>query len=163
MSVQNQLALLTKQVDNLKNYSTSGDLSPHEAYLLIKESGIEDLFKDSLSEIKSQAIEHLKNNVLNQGEKTYKENGYSFTVRGGSTRYYFTDVKEVQEKKKQAESTEAYREYKSSEQKYKTAFLMKQKGQSIVDEETGEILDVSSVKVVYSPDTLSIKRTKNDS
>ena len=37
---------------------------------------------------------------------------------------------------------------------------MKQKSQVLVDEDTGEIVDPSNVKVVYSPDSLSIKRLK---
>lgn len=158
MSLQNQIANLSKGLENLKKYSTSGDLTPHEAYLLIKESGIEELFKETLEKVKSIAIENLKMNYLEGNEKSYKENGYMFTVRQGATRYYFTDVEEVKKAKLELELSEPFQKVKDTEQKYKTAFLMKQKNQAMVDEETGEIVDVSNVKVVYSPDSLSIKK-----
>lgn len=158
MSLQNQITNLSKGIENLKNYSTSGDLTPHEAYLLIKESGIEDLFKETLNEVKSVAIENIKMNYLEGNDKSYKENGYMFTVRGGATRYYFTDVPEVKDAKYDLEKSFHYKKLKETEAKYKTAFLMKQKNQAMVDEETGEIVDVSNVKVVYSPDSLSIKK-----
>ncbi len=146
----------------MRDYAISGDLQPHEAYALIKESGIEDFLKESISEVKGVAIDVLNRNYLEGNEKTFKDNGYAFTVRSGSTRYYFTDVKEVKQKKSEAESTEAWKAFKSAESKYKTAFLMKQKNQIMVDEETGEVIDPSNVKVVYSPDTLSVKKLKQE-
>lgn len=158
MSIQNQITNLAKGLENLKKYSTSGDLTPHEAYLLIKESGIEELFKETIDEVKSIAIENLKMNYMEGNDKSYKENGYMFTVRSGATRYYFTDVEEIKKAKKELEISEPFRKVKETESKYKTAFLMKQKNQAMVDEETGEMVDVSNVKVVYSPDSLSIKK-----
>ena len=142
----------------MKNAAISGDLQPHEAFALIKEADIDGLLKSAMEEVKSAAIENLQHNFLNQNEKTFKDNSYSYTVRGGSTRYYFTDVEEVKEAKFMAEKTVEFKKYKSTESKYKTAFLMKQNNQVLVDEDTGEIVDPSNVKVVYGPDTLSIKR-----
>lgn len=162
MSIQNYIAHLNKSIDNLKNYAVSGDLQPHEAYALIKESGVDERLNSCISEVKGIAVDELKRNYLEGNEKTYKGNGYKFTVRGGSTRYYFTDIPEVKEKKYLAEATEEFAAFKGAEQKYKTAFLMKQKNQIMVDEETGEVVDPSLVKVVYSPDTLSVKKIEQE-
>ena len=158
--MQNHLTLLQNELSNLKESATSGDIPAHEAFMLINESGLSDLFKKTIDEIKSFAIEELKNNYLDGNEKTYRSMGYSYTIRDGSTRYYFSDVPEIKKKKDLAESTQAFKDYKESEKKYKTAFLMKMKNQIMVDEETGEIVDPSNVKVVYSKDSISIKKNK---
>lgn len=158
MSIQNHIVQLNRSIENLKNYATSGELQPFEAYALIKESGVDEKLNSCISEVRGVAVEELQRNYLEGNEKTYKGNGYKFTVRSGATRYYFTDVPEVKEKKKIMETSNEYREWKSTEQKYKTAFLMKQKNQIMVEEETGEVIDPSTVKVVHSPDTLSVKK-----
>ncbi|MBO0323502.1 hypothetical protein J0X14_14430 [Muricauda sp. CAU 1633] len=162
MSIQNYIANLDRCIDGLRKYAVSGDIQPHEAYALIKESGIDERLGSCISEIRGVAVDGLKHNYLEGNEKNYKSNGYAFTVRSGSTRYYFTDVPEVKEKKILAESTEEWKGFKASEHKYKTAFLMKQKNMAMFDEETGEEVDVSSVKVVYSPDTLSVKKIEKE-
>lgn len=162
MSMQNYIAHLNRSIENLKNYSTSGDIQAHEAYALIKESNVDDALKSCIDHVRGAAVENLQRNYLEGNEKTYKGNGYAFTVRGGATRYYFTDVPEVKQKKIMAESTEEWNDFKASEQKYKTAFLMKQKNQIMVDEETGEVIDVSNVKVVHTPDTLSVKKIEKE-
>lgn len=156
--MQNYISMIANNIENMKNSAISGDLQPHEALAIIKESSLEEVLKEAISEIKSIAIDNLRNNFLNQNEKTYNDGSFSYTVREGSTRYYFTDVEEVKEAKFQAEKTEEFKRFKATESKYKTAFLMKQKNQVLVDEETGEIVDPSDVKVVYNPDSLSIKR-----
>jgi hypothetical protein len=162
MSIQNYIVQLNRSIENLKNFAISGDIHPHEAYALIKESGVDEKLNSCLSDVRSAAVEELQRNYLEGNEKTYKGNGYKFTVRGGSTRYYFTDVPEVKEKKSLAESTKEFTEWKATEQKYKTAFLMKQKNMAMFDEETGEEIDVSTVKVVHSPDTLSVKKIEQE-
>lgn len=162
MSIQNYIANLNRSIENLKNYAVSGDLQPHEAYALIKESGVDERLNSCISEVRGVAVDELKRNYLEGNEKTYKGNGYKFTVRGGSTRYYFTDIPEVVDAKYDLEKSFHFKKLKEVEQKYKTAFLMKQKNQIMVDEETGEVVDPSLVKVVYSPDTLSVKRIEKE-
>lgn len=156
MSLQNQISNILRGMELLEKYSTNGDMQPHEAYALIKQSGIEESLSEVLSRIKDVAVENLKNNFI-EDKKSYKDANFQYTVRAGSTRYYFTDVPEVNEKKKVAESSKEWLDFKAAEQKYKTAFIMRQKGQMMVDEETGEVIDPSTVKVVYSSDSLSIK------
>jgi|GEM_PF-5412552 len=162
MSIQNYITHLNRSIENLKNYAISGELQPHEAYALIKESGVDEILNSCITEVRNAAVEELQRNFLQGKEKTYKDNSYKYTVRSGSTRYYFTDVPEVKEKKTITESTKEFTEWKATENKYKTAFLMKQKNQIMVDEETGEVIDPSTVKVVYSPDTLSIKKLEKE-
>ena len=162
MSIQNYITHLNRSIENLKNYAISGELQPHEAYALIKESGVDETLNSCITEVRNAAVEELQRNFLQGKEKTYKDNSYKYTVRSGSTRYYFTDVPEVKEKKTITESTKEFTEWKATENKYKTAFLMKQKNQIMVDEETGEVIDPSTVKVVYSPDTLSIKKLEKE-
>ncbi|BFP39535.1 hypothetical protein FGF1_03800 [Flavobacteriaceae bacterium GF1] len=158
--MQNHLSMVRNSLSGLRKYATSGDIQPHEALMLIKESGLEDFFGEVLKDIKSASIENLRRSYLDHGEKTFKANGYSYTVKQGGTRYYFTDVEEVQDKKKQAENTEEFKVFKETEKKYKTAFLMKQRGHAMVDEDTGEIVDPINVKVTYLPDSISIKKLK---
>lgn len=162
MNVQDHIANVTNSIEKLKDFAISGDIQPHEAFALIKESGLDDYLKVEISHVRDVAIDHIRRNCLNVNEKSYKEGGYQFTIRGGATRYYFTEVPEVKKKKALAENTDAWKEFKSTESKYKTAFLMKQKNQVLVDEDTGEIVDPSKVNVVYGADSLSIKRVKEE-
>lgn len=158
MKIQNQVNKIEHEIQKLVEIALSGEVQEHEAYAHIKDADLEGYLKSALSEIQSAAIDRLQQNYIEPGKKSYKDQQFVYTVRQGSTRYYFTDVEEVKEAKYSAENTEEFKKFKSAENKYKTAFLMKQKGQVLVDEETGEIVDPSDVKVVYSRDSISIKK-----
>lgn len=160
MKIQYHIAEVLRSIENLKDYAISGELHAHEAIALIKEAAIDNFLKFELAEITSVAIENLRNDFLGFNEKSFKDSSYQYTIRGGPTRYYFNDVDEIKEKKMALESTKEHRDLKSCEQKYKTAFLMKQNDQVMVDEKTGEIIDPSKVNVVYFPDSLAIKKRK---
>ena len=160
MSLQNQIHNINRGIGLLEKYSLDGELQPHEAYVLLKESGIVDYYNEVLSKVKDSAIEVLRNNFLDPGKQTFKDSDYAYTVKAGPTRYYFTDVEEHKQAQADLKNSDAYQKIKAVEQKYKTAFLLAQKQQSIVDEETGELVDPSKVKVVYNPASLSIRKLK---
>ena len=86
----------------------------------------------------------------------------SNTVKNGSTRYYYTNIKEVIEAKKELEKSEAYKKLKETESKYKTAFLLGLKNKTILDEETGELVDPKNIKIVYTKDSIIIKERINE-
>lgn len=157
MKIHNYIEEVRKSIENLKEYATSGDIQPHEALAEIKQSFLEDFLKLETKKVQDEALQVLRDNFIEYGKKSYKDSNYQYIVRSGSTRYYFTDVEEVKEKKKAVEKSKEYKELKSTESKYKTAFLLKQKGQTIVDEDTGEIINPDGVNVVYNSDSITIK------
>lgn len=162
MKIQDHITNVTNSIGKLKDFAISGELQPHEAFALIKEAGLDEYLKVEISEVRDVAIDNIRRNYLNPNEKSYKDCGYQFTIRQGPTRYYFTDVPEVKTKKAHAENTEEWKAFKATESKYKTAFIMKQKNQVLVDEDTGEIVDPSNVNVVYGADSLSVKRIQQE-
>lgn len=157
-NLQKTIEKTRKAIEAIGETSLDGTLQPHEAYAIVKESGLEELLKEKIDAIRDVAVSNLQHNILEGNEKSYKDQNFLYTVRAGATRYYFTDVPEVKKAKIEYERGDLFKKFKEAEAKYKTAFMMKEKGQIMVDDETGEIVDPSSVKVVYSTDSLSIKR-----
>ena len=158
MKLEKTIEKVKKAIESLEETALDGNMHPHEAFAIIKESGIEELLKEKIEAVRSVAVSNLQHNILEGNEKSYKDRNFLYTVRAGSTRYYFTDVPEVKKAKAEYERGDLFKKFKEVESKYKTAFQMKEKGQIMVDDETGEIVDPSSVKVVYSADSLSVKR-----
>ena len=158
MSLINQISILKKGIELLEQYSLDGEMQPHESYALLKESGIVEEYNSVIANVKQQAIDNLRNNFIDNGKKTYKDGQYAYTVKGGATRYYYSEVDEYKEAQQALKTSGEYIKVKAIEQKYKTAFMLAQKGQTILDEETGELIDPSKVKVVYSPDVLNIRK-----
>ena len=157
MNIQTYIIEVKNSIRNLTEFATSGELQVHEALAEIKQALLDDFLKTEIGKVQDESIETLRNNFIEYGKKSYKDSSFSYTIRGGSTRYYFTDVEEVKQKKKDLECSEPYKLLKAAESKYKTAFILGQKGKSVVDEDTGELIDVSKVKVSYSPDSITIK------
>lgn len=158
MSLENQILEVKRKIDLLEKYALDGEIQPHEAYVMIKEAGIDLHFADIVKRVKDVAIKGLIDNFIEYGKQSYKDENYAYTVRKGGTRYYFTEIQEYKDASASLKKSTPYLNVKAVEQKYKTAFLMAQKGQTIVDDETGEIVDPAGVNVVYNPDTLSIKK-----
>ncbi|TSE03353.1 hypothetical protein [Aquimarina algiphila] len=158
MKIQNHIEQVRRSIENLTEYATSGDIQAHEALAEIKQSFLDDFLKLEIKKIQDESLQVLRDNFIEHGKKSYADSNYRYTIRAGSTRYSFTAVEEVKKKKKDLELSEQYKQLKATESKYKTAFILKQKGQSIVDEDTGEIIDVSGVNVVYSSDSITVKR-----
>lgn len=155
--MQDYVNRIIERIDQLKDYATNGDIPIHQALAEINTQDLEAYLKEAIKEIKDQAIEELRDRYMEANEKTYQDQYYKYNVRGGSTRYSFTKVKAVKEAKNVAEKTTEWLLYKEVEAKYKQAFIMRQKNQSIIDEHTGEIVDPSEVTVSYGPDSLIIK------
>lgn len=85
------------------------------------------------------AFEYENYNEIESSAKEHQNEfrGVKFEFRGGRKTFDFKGIEEVQIAKDNA---------KEIEQKYKTAWEMKQKGFAPVDEETGEILKLPNVK-----------------
>lgn len=95
----------------------------------------------------SKQIETLAHNEASEyPEKTFLENGFEFEKRNGSTRYSYSHIPEVLDLKKKI---------KVIEEKSKQAFISKQKGILVADENGEEIL---LPKVTYTKDSLIVKK-----
>lgn len=157
MSIESQIQEVKSAIRELKNYSMSGDIQTHEAMAIIKQSGLTDFLDIELKEIQSEAISQLQHNFIEHGKKSYKDGNFIYTVRSGTTRYYFTEIEEYKQAKEKLDLSTEKAELKRVESKYKTAFLQKQKGITCYDEDTGEEINVNDVNVVYSASSLSVK------
>ena len=157
MSTKLYISKVKTAIKELEEYALSGEEQEHIVYAEIKSEFLDDCLKETLSKIQSNVIEVVRNNYLDHNQKTFKADGYKFTLRAGSTRYYFTGIEEIENAKADLKNSEAQKRVKDLENKYKVAFQQKQKGVAMFDEETGEEIDVSLVNVVYSKDSLSVK------
>lgn len=158
MNIQDHINKVTTAIKNLKEYAISGDIKAYNALAEIKENKIEDYLKSNIHVVEDIALEELRNGVLEYNQKSYKEGGIQYTVRSGSTRYYYTEIEEVKQKKQEYENSTEFKDFKDTQDKYKLAYKMKQQGQVMVDEETGEIIDPSNINIVHARDGLTIKR-----
>lgn len=152
MTVQQALGDYQNALKTLLECAMSGDIPIHVAFSFVKLIDLEKTGKAVQNEIREAAIQELRDNYLEGNEKIYTSNGYDYEVRSGTTRFAFSDVEEVKQKSK---------EVKEIQEKYKNAWKARQKNQMIVNEETGEVLDVSKVKVTYTPDVLVIRKSKS--
>ena len=160
-SVRTRINKVLNAIQELEDFCLSGDELAHECYSEVKHFELDNAISSMTEKIRDGALEELRNNFLEGNEKSYKGKNFVYTIRNGATRYYFTNVPEVKRVKAELERSEPFKKVKETENKYKTAFLLKLKGQTIVDEETGELIDPSDVNVVYSADSISLKQ-RND-
>lgn len=157
MKIQDYIQNVKAAIDSLKEYAISGDIQPFEALAEIKQSALEEDLKINIKDIQSVAVSELQNNFLEHGEKSYKDSSYQYTIRSGTTRYYFTEIQEFKDQEKKVKSSEETKKLNEIKAKYKAAFIQKQKGLAMFDEQTGEEIDVSKVNVVYSADSVTVK------
>jgi len=113
-----------------------GHKEPLKAYAELKQ--IETRLKNVLAEVYEQAIEEANNH----GGKQFEEYGFKFEIRNGRATYNYSNIPDWVESKKFI---------KELEQSHKSALLLKEKGQVMVDE-NGE--EVQPAQVTYSKDTI---------
>lgn len=99
-------------------------------------------------------ISSFESEYLNEIENSAKEHqnefkGAKFEFRAGRKTFDFSGIEEVKIAKQNA---------KEIESKYKTAWELNQKGTSALDEDTGEILQIPSVK--YGKSSMVVKLPK---
>lgn len=99
-------------------------------------------------------INHFESENYNEIEISAKEHqnefrGAKFEFRAGRKTFDFSEINEVVDAKKKAKEVEA---------KYKTAWQLNQKGTSALDEDTGEILQIPTVK--YGKSSMVVKLPK---
>lgn len=129
--------------DNVEN----GNIELLEAVIEMRKQKAfhEQMIKD-INEFEAQNYNDIENSA-----KDYQNEfrGVKFEFRGGRKTFDFKGIEEVQIAKDNA---------KEIEQKYKTAWEMKQKGFAPVDEETGEVLQIPIVK--YGKSSMIVKLPK---
>lgn len=157
MKIQDYINNVKSAMSALKEYATSGDIQTFEALAEIKQSFLKETIEEDIKKVQSVAVTELENNFIEYGKKSYKDANYQYTVRKGSTRYYFTEIEEYKDQQKKVKSNPEALKLKEIEAKYKTAFIQKQKGVTMYDEDTGAEIDASKVNVVYSADSVTVK------
>jgi len=110
------------------------------AYARLK--SVEKIIKEGLESVYEQALKEADE----QGEKTFKLHGFYFEKRNGRATYSFKHIPDYVE----AESF-----LKEMKAKYTNSFKLAEKGQSLIDEDTGEQVPVARVQ--YSKDSIIVK------
>lgn len=112
-----------------------GNVNPLSAAVALREvkKAIEAVEKG----IKSRVIEAAQLGTEGVDHGILKHEGYEITIQGGSGRYDFKDIKEV---------VDAEEQLKGLKEKHKQAYKMHLKGQLVVDEDTGEIVQPAGYK-----------------
>jgi hypothetical protein len=119
----------------------AGEESPLTAYATLK--AIADDAKDAMDHIKAYAISEAEK----YGDKTFVVDGFEFTLNAGKRTYDFKTLPDW---------AEASKFIKELEARYKSAASAAEKGNKMLDDDTGEIIPAAVVK--YSAPFLTIKR-----
>jgi len=106
-----------------------GKVDPLEVYAQLKQ------MKKDLDESLKVIEEEAREEALKYGEKHFEHKGFKIEVRGGSTRYNFSNIQAWKQKKD---------ELKSIEEKYKQAYKSYEKGITSLDED--EVLELPEAK-----------------
>lgn len=135
------------KVNEIIESYNEGNLTLIDAFTELRE--VRDILNDQLASIKyfeSEFINEIELEI-NEHQKEYK--GYVFEIRGGRKTYDFSKIEAVKVAKDNVKNLEA---------KYKMAFLASQKGNTIIDEDTGEVLEVPVMK--QAKGSIIMKRKK---
>lgn len=104
----------------------------------------------ALKELYQQAEKQILDYALSEAElhpgNTFELNGFEFTKRNGSKRFSFSHIPEVEE---------VENNLKVLKEKYKQAFISKQKGLMIASEDGEELI---LPKISYTKDVLIVKK-----
>jgi hypothetical protein len=101
MSTKLYISKVKQAITELEEYALSGKELEHLVYAQIKNENLDQILKETLLKIQSNAIETLRNNYLDHNQKSVKTDGFKFTLKAGSTRYYFTGIEEIENAKLQ--------------------------------------------------------------
>jgi hypothetical protein len=130
---QQELAHFVEQVEQ-------GETSALISYANLKRTA--DEYASAIKQIESIAMEE----AHSYGEKSFEVQGFKFEVRNGAKRFDYSNIsewKEIQSK------------LKETEEKYKSAFMARQKG-LLTASEDGEELEMPELKI--SKDSLVLKK-----
>jgi hypothetical protein len=127
-------------IDNIIKDVADGHKEALKAYAELKQ--IELNLKEAIADVYEQAIEEARNH----GEKKFETYGYTFEVRNGRATYNYSNITDWVESKQFI---------KELEESHKSALLLKEKGQIMVDE-NGEA--VQPAKVTYSKDSIVVRK-----
>ena len=160
MSYMNQVQYVRTGIENLKKLATSEDTPPHVIYAEVKRVQLDKLLKEAIDALRDAGIEFLRNHRLEGKENQYTEDGIVYEVRGGGTRIDVKKVAEYMEALEELERTDQFRSLSKIKQKYTEAAKANIQGKHLVEKETGEVLDLSRIKITYTPDVLITKKAK---
>ena len=148
MGATNELFIqMQDELVNLSERATNGEIELLNASIQMRlyrnelQKGL-----DIIKEFENEQLEY-----IGQQSKEYKDgiyNGFKFEVRNGGTMYNFKSIDKVQGKEQ---------ELKDLKNLYKTAYKLKQDGKSMIDEDTGEIID-EFPEISYRKSSLIIKK-----
>lgn len=124
----------------------NGNVNVLETYITLKE--LKSFYESQIDIIKGFESENINEIELEIREHHNEFKGYKFEIRNGRKIYDFSKITEIQEKKK---------ELKNIESKYKLAFDAFQKGNRMIDDETGEVLDLPTLSLGKSSIILKTK------
>ncbi len=130
---QEELAHFVEQVEQ-------GNRNALVAYAQMKRTAEE--YSKAISQIEPIAFEE----AYSFGEKSFETQGYKFEIRSGAKRYDYSGIDEWVSKRD---------ELKETEERYKAAFIAKQKG-LLTASEDGEELQLPELKI--SKDSLVLKK-----
>lgn len=102
----------------------------------------------------AQCIKHVEGEAFqeaqNWDEKTFQTQGFKFEKRAGGRTYSFKHIDEWAKKKEELNNLEA---------KYKSAASAYEKGQTMVDDDTGEV--VPAAQVTFKRDSMTAVPVSN--
>lgn len=133
-------------VENTIEEYNKGNVNVLETYIALKE--FKSFYESQIEIIKKFESENINEIELEIREHHNEFNGYKFEIRNGRNLYDFSKISEIQEKKKELKNIEA---------KYKLAFDAFQKGNRMIDDETGEVLELPTLRLGKSSIVLKTK------
>ena len=129
-------------VNNIVKDVEIGNINPLDAYTIFKR--MESVFNEAKKSIDTFAIDEAEK----FGASSFEFNGQKYEVRNGATRFSFKGISEWEQKNN---------ELKAIEEKYKTSYKSYTKmNLSLIDQETGEVIDLPTVTV--SKSSLIVKK-----
>jgi len=130
--MQNQLDFLVHSVEN-------GEANSLEVFAVIKK--IEKMFKEAKDKLDPYAIEDAEK----QGKSSFVAYGQAFEIRNGGRTFDFKGIKEYEDAKKKL---------KDVEEKYKQAYLSKEKGLMVA---SGDAEEMQLPTVTFKKNSLIVK------
>jgi len=121
----------------------AGDITPFAAIYELKKAknDIEELIKSIEPDAFDEADRF--------GGGTFEAEGFQIEIRRGGKMYDFSNIQQIGKIKQDLKNAEDY---------FKAAYSSYEKGQTPIDEKTGEIIDLP--KVTYRKDSIIIKEVK---
>jgi len=140
MSKENFFEMRQQELAHFVDQVEQGNRNALIAYAQMKRTA--DEYSRAISQIEHLAMEE----AHSFGEKSFETQGYKFEIRNGAKRYDYSGIDEWKEQRDALKETE---------ERYKAAFIARQKG-LLTASEDGEELQLPELKI--SKDSLVLKK-----